>query len=209
MYIQKLLLILTFVGAALVTQAQNQLDPFEYGVRIGWNTSSLWNGDVQEFYGFKSGLAIGGFAKFRFSRWLALQPELLYSQQGAADNGLTDITNPTPYTIRNNYFIIPLLVKIYPFRRFNIHIGPQLGILVSSKLVSSTIEDIDTRDFFNSGDLSLTYGLEYEFNKGLLIGLRFNSSFTNINDTSSISPLTGIPEQVGNGVMLLSAGWRF
>ena len=209
MYTKRLLLAFAFALAIFSAQAQQQLDRFEYGVRIGFTAGSLYNGDqdVRGVYGLRSGLSIGGLAKLRLSRWFDLQPELLYSQQGAVDQGFADVsrigTQPSQI-VRNQYFLVPLLVKLYPARKFNIQVGPQLGILLSS-----TIDGNDSRDEFTPTDFSLAFGVEYEFNQGLLLGMRFSSSLADIDENSTISSLSGNPQLLGNGYFLFSTGWRF
>ncbi|WKN44416.1 porin family protein [Tunicatimonas pelagia] len=203
MYTKRLLLAFAFALATFSTQAQQQLDRFEYGVRIGLNFGSLFNADKGEIYGVKSGLAIGGLAKFRLSRWIAFQPELLYAQQGAVDTLTTAFTS-TPIQVRNSYLVAPLLVKLYPARKFSLQIGPQLGILISSKIDGS-----DSRSEFIPVDLALAFGVEYEFNKGLLLGLRFSSSLIDIDENDTVSSLSGNPKVLQNGYFLLSTGWRF
>ena len=193
MPIRLLLFTLLLITTLSTAQAQQQLDPFELGVRLGWNIASLYDVDTEEIYELKSGLAIGGLAKFRFSRWIALQPEFLYSQQGALGGSNYDFTK-----IKNHYLIIPALIKLYPTQRLNFQIGPQFGILIASH-----IDGIDSRSIFTPAELALATGLEYDFNKGLLLTLRYNYSLTNVYDDNT-SPAT-----IANVLFLLSAGWRF
>lgn len=206
MHTKQLLLILGLMGilSSTTLHAQQQLDPLEYGVRVGLNFSSLYNIDEEEIYDLKAGVVIGGLVKFRLSRWLAVQPEVLFSQQGAIDNGLVSTSSTSSNDVKMNYLAIPVMLKIYPSRRFNLQLGPQMGFLLSS-----SINDIDTKEYFTSAELSLRFGLGYEFNKGLLLALHLNTGLTNINDVTNLSPLTGNPEQVSNALYSMSVGWRF
>jgi len=187
-----LLMMLSIASAA---RAQQQLDPFELGARIGLNTSAIYYNETETITNLKAGLAVGGFVKFRFSRWIGLQPEILYSQQGGqdVDFGLT-------YNL--DYVIVPVLLKVYPLRRLNVQIGPQMDFLVSSR-----VNDIQADELFVSPNLSLAFGVEYEFDKGLLLTLRYTGNMTNIVDESLFQPEES-PRWI-NALFLFSAGWRF
>jgi len=185
------------LGCLPKVEAQ-QLDRFELGGRVGVNFANIRIPDLDESYFIKYGLVVGGLVKFRFSRWVALQPELLYSQKGAAF---------TEDDIDLKYVTLPLILKIYPYKGLNVQLGPQLDYLFDSRL-----EEVDGENLFIPFNLSLPIGLGYEFDKGLLLALRFVYSATSILSEEFqelISTEVSGAEDWRNTSFQFSAGWRF
>lgn len=112
----------------------------------------------------------------------ALQPELMFSAQGAK------------YTIAGvetklklNYINIPLMIQYMFDNGFRLQAGPQLGILASA---NSSVNDNDTdiKDSMETVEFGLGGGIGYVDNSsGLGIDLRYNRGISNINKNSSIS----------------------
>jgi len=175
--------------------AQQQLDFFEPGVRIGANYSNIYFPDENGGGGEgKFGLSVGGFTKIRFSRWIALQAEAHYSQKGEVDFEL-------------DYLEIPLVLKVYPLKRFNVHIGPQLDIMLLGR-----IEGLRIDPWVANTALSLPFGIEYEFDFGLLLNLRTIFGLTNVLSTEGQNVIAagGVDLTDWRNINFhLSTGWRF
>lgn len=169
----------------------------QVGPKVGMNVSVL-DSQINSETQFKPGLLLGGFVRWRISERIALQPELVYSQQGAT-NKLNFGGQPAENKINLNYLNIPLLLKIYAGRVVNFQVGPQLGLLLSGRRVGQSsyfsgsngsgysTEDTDVTESYK-GDFALCGGLGVDLPNGLLGSVRVNYGFTDIdNDSQSIA----------------------
>ncbi|MDR1552669.1 MAG: PorT family protein [Prevotellaceae bacterium] len=96
----KKILLITLVALLGIATANAQI---KGGVKAGAQLSTLTGASDTEF---KFGFHVGGFAEFTISDRFAIQPELLYSAQGADYKGGGDIT------MSLGYINLPVLLKI-------------------------------------------------------------------------------------------------
>ena len=129
----------------------------------------------------KIGFTGGVFGEFRFNNF-AIQPELLFSMQGAK------VSIEEDYDVdgkMNLYYLnIPVVAKFYIVEGFSLEIGPQLGILLSAKVKAESggIEGgLDMKEFVNDIDFSLNLGASYQIPR-IPIGFytRYSLGLTNI-----------------------------
>ena len=177
------------LGAGTAAHAQNT--GVQFGPKVGMSLSVL-DGQINRSAEFKPGLVLGGFVRWRLSERFAIQPELVYSQQGTA-NKLDFGGYPGENKIKLNYLNVPLLLKIYAGRMVNIQFGPQLGVLLSGRRVGQTsyysgsngtgynTEDTDVKDLYK-GDFALCGGLGVDLPNGLLGSVRINYGLTDIDN---------------------------
>jgi hypothetical protein len=142
-----------------------------FGLKAGLNISSL---DVKDGVDFdsKAGFHIGGLAHVHLTPHFALQPEVIYSQQGGKDG--SDKWNL-------NYINVPVLLQYMAGNGFRVQTGPQVGFAVSSKIKSGDIEQ-NIHSSINTVDFSWSLGASYLFPEGLGIDARYNLGITNVND---------------------------
>ncbi len=163
-----------FIGTVLFAQA-----PAKFGIKAGVNISSLNIEDFDE-NDTRIGLHIGGLAHIHLGsteQW-ALQPELIYSQEGGKLNTTSGST-----TVKLDYINIPVMFQYMFNNGFRIEAGPQLGLLVNSKYDADG-DDIDADDDFKSTNVSLGFGLSYLSNSGFGVGGRYNLGLSNIAEGS-------------------------
>lgn len=124
----------------------------------------------------KIGIHLGGLAHIHLSDHFALQPELMYSNQGwKRTSGNTD------YKTKLHYLNLPVLLQFMTGSGFRLQTGPQLGVLMSARYkVNDTETDID--DSYETPDFSWSFGASYVTMKGLGFDARYNHGITNIND---------------------------
>lgn len=159
-----------------------------FGVKAGVNFASL-TGDNEGLDGLTS-FHLGGVANIGVSEKFSVQPEVLYSMQGASYDG---------GEIKLDYINVPVLAKFMVAEGFSIEAGPQIGFLVSAK------EDgEDLKDFVKGTDFSGVLGVGYKLTSGLNFGARYNVGMSNIID----SDLEDAGE-LKNGVIQLSVGFMF
>ena len=135
-----------------------------YGVLAGVNFSTL-SGDDVEGASSRSGFIGGGFVTFHFHNGLGLEPELLYSQQGASssDNGTS---------LRMSFVQIPVLLRYDVRTHATAHpfflAGPSIGIKVSCSASGEGVSvDCDRADLQTTGfDLGALIGAGVAFRAG-------------------------------------------
>lgn len=181
---KKNLFTLVFVSVISLFQAQEDKKTLTYGAKAGL-TLSTWTGSSVDGIGSRTGIYAGGFVNYKFSQRFALQPELLYSMQGA---GETPIVNNVRVDYTVDYITLPVMLKFYAAPRLNLEFGPQLALKVNDKVKAkntvtgvSATSDIDVRNV----DFGLNAGLGYEFSMGLGIEARYNFGLSEVLEGSN------------------------
>ncbi|GGD92208.1 porin family protein [Planktosalinus lacus] len=152
----------------------------ELGVKFGANFSTLSEGPGPEQ---RTGFLGGAFVGIKFSDRIAIQSELLYSQQGAEfDLDKVDL----------NYVNLPVVMKLYLVKGLNIQGGPQFGFLVDDNLPDSIVEA-------ETFDLSGIIGAGYDLPFGLRLDARYHFGVTEVEKTT----------EAKNQVFSLALGYSF
>jgi Outer membrane protein beta-barrel domain len=141
-----------------------------FGVKGGVNISQLhYNNNTTT--ASKVGLHLGVLAHFHASKTWAIQPELLYSQEGAKNPGVT-------YNL--NYLNVPVLVQYMFNNGFRLEGGPQIGFLLNAKTKAGNV----TADYngFKSTAFSIPLGLGYLTSSGVGLDARYVFGISNIFD---------------------------
>lgn len=178
----------------------------KFGVKGGLNIANLnFSGDGAPSTSSLVGFHVGGFAEIKVSDKFFIQPELLYSTQGAkfkiSDSGVT------LNSFKLGYINLPVMAKYYVADKFNLEAGPQIGFLTSAKANASgsgTNVDVDVKKGFESIDFGLNFGAGYDFTEKLSAGFRYNLGLANIAKTED-----GDNETVKNSLISLSLGYKF
>jgi opacity protein-like surface antigen len=172
----------------------------KYGAKAGLNFANL-TGDVEDA-SMKIGFNVGGFAEIKVSDKFSVQPELLYSTQGAkSEESFEGETIESEWNL--SYLNIPIMAKYYVSEKFSLEAGPQIGFLLGSKVKVESIE-VDFKDNTESIDFGLNIGSAYDFTENLFAGLRYNIGLSNVAKTES-----GDDTKINNSVISLSLGYRF
>lgn len=171
------------------------------GIKIGSNLSTFSN-DVHPK--MKFGYHVGGFLDFTLNENLSLQPELLYSKQGA---------NFEAVSISLGYVNVPVLLKINIVKNFSAEIGPQVGYLLSAKQVIDkekvTITypgqpiNINTniKEQYKDIDVTAIAGLSYMFTENIVVSARYGFGLTQLHKKNIVKSQ--------NSVIQLSVGYKF
>lgn len=153
-----------------------------FGVKAGVNFAGFTGSDADGFSGM-AGFHAGILKEFVIFDKLSLQPELLYSMQGADIEG-------TDEEHKLDYLLLPVLAKYYIVDKFNVHLGPQAGYLINE---SGTGTDSEKFDF------SIVGGLEYEITKTFFVQGRYCLGLTDIAEDADIK----------NSVIQAAVGLKF
>ncbi|ANE51439.1 porin family protein [Flavisolibacter tropicus] len=161
----------------------------QLGIKAGVNISNFTGGNFEnvEKEALVSGYG-GAFWRIRFGDLLALQPEVLFSSQGAKLKSATEA-----FDAKINYINVPIVLQVY-FGSFYVEGGPQFGFKVSED-----VPDQSAEDFAKSSDLSAALGLGYETKIGLGISGRYTIGISKVGDFDS----GNIDPDFKNGVIQL------
>lgn len=182
----------------------------QFGLKGGLNVANLAGDEKATAV---PGAHIGLFAEFSISEKFSIQPELLFSMEGAKDNGVVTeagIDYNLEEKIKLNYINIPLMAKYYVDKKFSVLAGPQIGFVVSAKDkftvsdgVNSGSDEIDIKDEVESVDFGFNAGLAYDFNDKFFAEMRYNLGLSNVFD------IDGEDLEAFNRVFQVSLGFRF
>ena len=146
------------------------------GIKGGLNVFNVKD-DNESNYDPKTGLHLGLLAHIHLSKQWALQPELVYSGQGAKYT-----TSGTDSKLKLNYLNVPIMFQYMFDNGFRIETGPQVGFLLSAKTETNDVS-VDVKDQLKGTDLGLGFGLGYiHVPSGFGVDARYNLGLTNISD---------------------------
>ena len=174
---------LMFLSMVLSVKAQGpHPNKSNFGIKGGYSlaaVSSDGDGETGQRHGFHLGL----YGESFFNENIALQVELLYSQQGyKIEDGGGDFTQ------KIDYINLPLMLKPYLSDTFFLEIGPQIGLAISHKeTFDSGFGLFDTSQEFDPQNLDwgINFGGGFKTDSGVSLGVRYHLGFGSIYDEGS------------------------
>jgi opacity protein-like surface antigen len=124
-----------------------------------------------------TGYHLGLTAEVKFLM-LAVQPELIYSTQGATyKNAVSEFKNEL------GYLSLPVLVKVYVIPGLSVDLGPQASVLLSEK---------NKFDYKNSKtfDFSALIGASYNITSKLFVQARYGLGLTDMSKDAKVKNST-------------------
>ncbi|WP_298512799.1 porin family protein [uncultured Kordia sp.] len=196
---KKVTILFLLLCVGITANAQN----FSFGFKGGYNLAGI-QGDNSNGFKMRHGIHLGAVAEFELASNFSIQPELMYSQQGANNNAIF-IFSEFPLLegeleARYNFINLPIMAKYYIVKGLSIELGPQIGFLLSAEQREEG-QIIDVKDRIKSIDFGVNFGIAYKFSNGLNFGVRYNAGLSNINDVS------GFTDKNRYGVAQLSIGY--
>lgn len=172
----------------------------KFGAKAGVNVATLTGKSADDAKSLSS-FHVGAVAELGLSDKFAIQPELVYSIQGASQ----DISGSN-FKNELSYLNVPIMAKYFVAEGFSVELGPQIGFLMSAK-VKANGNSLDVKENFKGIDFGLGLGAGYRLDNGLNFGARYNIGLSNIADTSKST----IPNdtELKNGVFQISVGYFF
>jgi hypothetical protein len=149
------------------------------GLKGGLNVYNI-NNDNNSEYDSKVGFHAGLIGHIHLTRQFAVQPELVYSVQGAkyTNGGVESKLNL-------GYINIPVLLQYMFDNGFRLQAGPQIGFMLNAKREVGDIKT-DVKDGFKTVDLGLGFGAGYVTPSGFGIDARYNLGLSNINENDAV-----------------------
>jgi hypothetical protein len=192
---------------AFTFTANAQTPDLKLGAKAGVNFANLNGGESMDM---KTGFHVGVLAEIFINEKFSVQPEILYSAQGAEKSGLK---------YEYNYINVPIMGKYYVMDGLNVQFGPQIGFLASAKSKGGfSFEDLDIegtgdiKDFTQKVDFGLNFGVGYELPMGLFFDARYNLGLTKVNKKINIDEELDLDieqKDIKNGVFQISVGYKF
>lgn len=193
---KKVLLLIAIVAVGFTANAQE----VNFGAKAGLNIANI-SGEGIENNDVRTSFHLGGVVEFEISDKFSVQPELVYSAQGAKTK-----FKGIDATMALDYLNVPIMAKYYIAEGFSLELGPQVGFLMSAKMkaeVDGQSIEVDIKDEFEmkSVDFGLNFGAGYKLASGLSFSARYNLGLSKVSD---IDDSTG-----KNGVFQVSIGYMF
>ena len=165
---------------AILTAGTASAQHANIGIKAGLNLYNINNDNGTGYY-TKIGFYAGLLSHIHLSREWAIQPELVYSAQGAKST-VTSVDTK----INLGYINLPLMIQYMFDNGFRLQAGPQLGFLMSAKAeVNNTKTDI--KNELKTVDFALGFGAGYIHSaSGFGVEARYNLGLSNINDNSTV-----------------------
>ncbi|WP_281337190.1 porin family protein [Flavobacterium eburneipallidum] len=179
---KKTLLITTLlIAISFSTKAQT----LQIGVKAGLNYANLNGTQIQTdaITSYHAGLV----AEIKLLDKFAIQPELLYTTQGASYENVGE-----EFKNELGYIAIPVLAKIYLSDSFSLELGPQASFLLSEK---DKFNPADSKTF----EFGAAAGLGLKITKNLFIQGRYVLGLTDVSPDAEYK----------NSVVQVSAGLLF
>ncbi|WP_124640602.1 MULTISPECIES: porin family protein [Amniculibacterium] len=188
------------LGLAMVfgTMAMAQ----KIGVKAGGNLSSLTEDDTKSQFGYYAGLTLNA----PLTAKLSIQPEVIYSAQGAElKNGSFGLPSSAEVHFNLGYINVPIMFQYELAEDFKVEAGPQFGFLTSAKAkakYNGISASQDMKDIVNTFDFGIGLGAAYNFTPNLYMNARYTAGITDIAKNNS-------GDAVRNNVFQLGLGYTF
>lgn len=176
-----LLILFFFVVGVTTTHAQG----INFGLKAGANFSNL-DGDDANGFSTYTNFHFGALVELNVFQNFSIQPELLYSSQGAK------VDAAAIKDIKYDYITVPVLAKFYlTTNRLSLEFGPQFSFLVNE----SVPDQFESKTF----DFALAGGLAYNITNNFFVQARYVAGLSEAAKDAEIT----------NKVIQLSAGIKF
>src|SRR5215217_1406699 len=123
------------LAAALLISVQSAFaQKFSIGPKAGLNISNYTGGDIES--DALVGYHLGGIINYGFGKVFSIQPEVLFSTQGAKVNNAG-----TKSDFKISYVTVPVMLKFKTNGGFYVEFGPQVGFRTSTDIPDQTINN--------------------------------------------------------------------
>ena len=172
---KKILIMMVMAAASSAAFSQT----VSLGPKVGLNISNYTGGDFES--NALVGFHLGGILNLGIGRSFSLQPEVLFSTQGAKI-----VTNSQKKDFKTTYVAIPVMAKFRSAAGLYFEVGPQVSFRTSEDVPDQTIDQ-----FSKNLDLAVGVGVGYQAGFGLGIGARYLAGISKVGDfnkTAAVNP---------------------
>lgn len=173
---KQLLSICIVLGTMAFAQSS---DGPRFGIKAGGNLSGISGSEMKSKFGFYA----GAFVNVPISDVFSLQPEIIYSQQGAKVKGDYEMAT---YTIKNmqqnfGYINVPVMLQYNATPEFYLEAGPEFGFLINAQAkgdINGQTYKGNNKDSFRTFNFGAGIGLGYKFAPNIGINARYVAGLT-------------------------------
>jgi hypothetical protein len=172
---RRILLIITMT--VLSTAAFSQT--VSIGPKVGLNISNYTGGNIES--DALVGFHLGGILNLGIGKTFSLQPEVLFSTQGAKVK-----SNAQAKDFKTTYVAVPVMAKFRSAGGLYFEVGPQVSFRTSEDIPDQTIDQ-----FSKNLDISAGVGVGYQAGFGLGLGARYLAGISKVGDfnkTAALNP---------------------
>ncbi|RLJ31360.1 putative outer membrane protein [Chryseobacterium sp. 7] len=173
-------LISLYMVLGTLSFAQSTNGP-KFGAKAGGSLSSFTGSDYKSKLGFYA----GAFVNIPISKIFSIQPEVVYSQQGAKAKdkyyfgglAVTDIKQTL------GYINVPVMVQYNATSKFYFEAGTEFGFLINAKAEENFITtplSRNNKDSLKTFNFGLGIGLGYKFIPNQGVNVRYVAGLTKI-----------------------------
>ncbi len=152
-------------------------DGMKFGVKAGVNLTNF-TGDADG--DGATGFYVGALVDLPVGDNFHVQPELLYSMEGADEASIS-------------YLRLPIMAKYYIMEGLSLQAGPEVAFKIAAD------DGID--ELTKSIDFGIGAGAGYELANGLMFDLRYNLGLSNISEVDGVD--------IKNTGLMIGLGYRF
>jgi hypothetical protein len=170
---RKIALLFVFVSSLSIGNGQ-----VRFGVKAGLNLTDFSYSNIYygSSYQSKTNFNLGIMLSVPLSPVFYLQPEMVYSGQGATYN---DAPNNISLQYNYDYLNVPVLIKYQSAAGLFVETGPQIGLLLSAAESKTNMDQISNS---NTIEFAWVAGLGYRIQKiHLGIDARYNIGISSVN----------------------------
>ncbi len=179
---KKIFTLIAVVAMFATTQVNAQ--NFRYGIKGGLNLATFGGKDAKDVK-FGTAWNVGLVSEYVLNEKMAIQPEILFSHQGAKVN---DVKH------KLNYVTLPVMFKYDVYEGLNLQVGPEIGYLLVGKAGDTKVTNKMRRFAYG-----LNFGAGYKFTDNIILDARYNLGLSKLYKDS----------YTFNRVFQLSIGYLF
>ncbi|WP_343658397.1 porin family protein [Chryseobacterium sp.] len=159
----------TFAQKTSTSTSSASSSPVRFGLKAGLNISSISNSNANSKAGFYGGV----FANIPVAQDFSVQPEVLYSGQGAKAKSNSNVK------LNTDYIAVPVMLQYNLIPNLYVEAGPQFAFLISAKGKDNNAS-VDVKDDFKTFDFGLGLGAGYYFTQNIGVNVRYTAGLSKI-----------------------------
>lgn len=150
------------------------------GIKGGLNVYNV-NNDNDVEYDSKTGFHAGLIGHIHVAPQFAIQPEVVYSSQGAKFTA-----SNTESKLKLGYINVPVMFQYMFDNGFRLQAGPQVGFLINAETETNGAST-DIKNNLKTVDFGLGAGVGYVHTpSGFGVDARYNLGLSNINESDAV-----------------------
>ncbi|WP_257667119.1 porin family protein [Parapedobacter tibetensis] len=197
---KKTLVLAIVLFTAVQLHAQRKVSP---GIRAGVNVATLSNINAD----FKTDFYVGGILSLNLAQKYTLQPELIYTRQGANNVRFEDENGAgRDENVTIQYLSLGVINKFYFIDGFHALAGPSIDMKIGKNFPRIDFDDDD----YGGVDLGISLGLGYTLPIGLTFEGRFKTGMLDAFNNDYFLGIFDDPDRISlNRVFQIGLSYSF